>query len=92
MALNFPGPSVPQPEETEDTEAQKAVNALVYDLTSGLPESIEEMDDIERGRWLLAQLLNWHRRRRSPSGGVTSTLPTSSPTRSASRSRMRWPC
>ena len=62
LGPELPRPSVPQPEETEDTEAQKAVNALVDALTSGLPESIEEMDDIERGRWLLAQLLNWHRR------------------------------
>ena len=62
LGPELPRPSVTQPEETEDTEAQKAVNALVDALTSGLPESIEEMDDIERGRWLLAQLLNWHRR------------------------------
>ena len=62
LGPELPRPSVPQPEETEDSEAQKAVNALVDALVSGLPESIEEMDDIERGRWLLAQLLNWHRR------------------------------
>ena len=62
LGPELPRPSVPQPEETEDSEAQKAVNALVDALTFGLPESIEEMDDIERGRWLLAQLLNWHRR------------------------------
>ena len=58
----LPRPSVPEPEETEDSEAQKAVNELVDALTSGLPESIEQMGDIERGQWLLAQLLNWHRR------------------------------
>ena len=58
----LPRPSVPAPEETEDSEAQKAVNELVDPLTSGLPESIEQMGDIERGQWLLAQLLNWHRR------------------------------
>ena len=62
LGSELPRPSVPQPEETEDSEAQKAVNALVDALTSGLPESVEEMDDVERGQWLLAQLLNWHRR------------------------------
>ena len=55
-------PSVPAPEETEDSEAQKVVNALVESLTSGLPETVEKMGDVERGQWLLAQLLNWHRR------------------------------
>ncbi len=58
----LPRPSVPEPEETEDSESQKAVNELVDSLTSGLPERIEQMGDIERGQWLLAQLLNWHRR------------------------------
>ena len=62
LGPELPRPSVPQPEETEDSEAQKAVNALVDALTSGLPDSIEEMSDVERGQWLLAQLLNWHRR------------------------------
>ena len=62
LGSELPRPSLPQPEETEDSEAQKAVNALVDALTSGLPDSIEEMSDVERGQWLLAQLLNWHRR------------------------------
>ena len=55
-------PSIPDPEETEDSEAQRAVNELVDALTAGLPESVEQMGDVERGQWLLAQLLNWHRR------------------------------
>ena len=58
----LPRPSVHEPEETEDSEAQKVVNQLVDALTSGLPESVEQMEDVERGQWLLAQLLNWHRR------------------------------
>ena len=62
LGRGLPRPSVPEPEETEDSEAQKAVNELVDSLTAGLPESIEQMGDIERGQWLLAQLLNWHRR------------------------------
>ena len=35
LGPELPRPSVTQPEETEDTEAQKAVNALVDALTSG---------------------------------------------------------
>ena len=57
-----PRPTVPAPEEREDSEEQQAVNALVDALCAGLPESIEQHSRDERGRWLLAQLLNWHRR------------------------------
>ncbi len=59
---DLPRPVVRAPEETEDSEAQRAVNRLVDALTSGLPESMEQMEDSQRGQWLLAQLLNWHRR------------------------------
>ena len=58
----LPRPTVPEPEETEDSEAQKAVNALVDSLISGLPETTDQMTGSQRGQWLLAQLLNWHRR------------------------------
>ena len=62
LGVALPRPNVPEPEETEDSEAQRAVNELVDALTAGLPETVEQMTDDERGRWLLAQLLNWHRR------------------------------
>ena len=62
LGAALPRPVVPEPDETEDSEAQKAVNELVDSLTEGLPESVEQMTDDERGRWMLAQLLNWHRR------------------------------
>ena len=58
----LPRPRVPEPEEQEDSEEQKAINELVDALCAGLPDNIEELDGNERGRWLLAQLLNWHRR------------------------------
>ncbi|MCY4639825.1 MAG: TM0106 family RecB-like putative nuclease [Chloroflexi bacterium] len=58
----LPRPAVPEPEEREDSAAQQAVNELAAALLEGLPESVERMDGDERGRWLLAQLLNWHRR------------------------------
>ncbi|MYA40585.1 MAG: TM0106 family RecB-like putative nuclease [Gemmatimonadetes bacterium] len=59
---DLPRPSVPEPEETEDSEEQQEVNQLAADLCDGLPEAVEEMDEPQHGRWLLAQLLNWHRR------------------------------
>ncbi|MSQ27618.1 MAG: TM0106 family RecB-like putative nuclease [Dehalococcoidia bacterium] len=55
-------PSGIEPEETEDSEAQQAVQRLVDHLTVGLPEGMAGAGDEQRGRWLLAQLLNWHRR------------------------------
>lgn len=60
MAL--PRPTVPEPEEREDSEAQQAVNELAAALCVGLPEGLDTLRDDERARWLLAQLLNWHRR------------------------------
>ena len=59
---DLPRPIVPEPGEREDSEEQQAVNALANALLEGLPEGAELMDGDERGRWLLAQLLNWHRR------------------------------
>ena len=59
---DLPRPRVPEPEETEDSAAQQAVHVLVDALTAGLPDDAEDRSDDERGRWLLAQLLNWHRR------------------------------
>ena len=58
----LPRPTARNPEETEDSEAQKAVNELAAALVAGLPESTAEMSADQHGRWLLAQLLNWHRR------------------------------
>ena len=55
-------PVAKDPDETEDSEAQKAVNELAAALIASLPESSSEMSDAQRGSWLLAQLLNWHRR------------------------------
>jgi len=59
-------PTIPPPEETEDSEAQLEVKALVAKLTADLPEDLTDgrslEDPTQRGRWLLAQLLDWHRR------------------------------
>ena len=61
LGVDLPRPTVPEPAETEDSEAQKAVNELVETLSVGLPDAPERTQE-EQGRWLLAQLLNWHRR------------------------------
>ena len=58
----LPRLTVPEPKETEDSDAQKAVQQLVDQLTAGLPDDLEGGGDDERAQWLLAQLLNWHRR------------------------------
>ena len=61
-----PRPTVKPPEETEDSEAQREVQELVAQLTADLPEDLTDGRSLEdasqRGRWLLAQLLDWHRR------------------------------
>ena len=62
LAGGLPRPAVSEPGTTEDSEAQKQVNDLAGALIADLPGSIEDMDDEQRGQWLLAQLLNWHRR------------------------------
>ena len=59
---DLPRPTAPEPEQVEDNEAQQAVNALVDTLAAGLPDDASDRSDGEQGRWLLAQLLNWHRR------------------------------
>ncbi len=59
---DLPRPRMPEPEETEDSEAQQAVQVLADALTDGLPDEAGDWSYDERGRWLLAQLLNWHRR------------------------------
>jgi AAA domain len=43
-------------------ERQKRVAALVAKLTEGIPADSRERNDEQRGQWLLAQLLDWHRR------------------------------
>jgi len=46
----------------EPTPAQQEVAALVARLTGDLPVDEGAWSEDQRGRWLLAQLLDWHRR------------------------------
>ena len=62
----LPRPTSTPPDETEDSEEQKAVQELVDRLTDDLPKDLTDGSSLEdptqRGRWLLAQLVDWHRR------------------------------
>jgi hypothetical protein len=49
------------PPEAVD-ERQQRVAALAAALQSGVPAEIGERTDEQKGRWLLADLLDWHRR------------------------------
>ena len=72
-----PRPTVKAPEETEDTEEQRQIKALINQLTEDLPKDLTDgaslEDPAQRGRWLLAQLVEWHRREHKAGGGATST-------------------
>jgi predicted RecB family nuclease len=43
-------------------ERQKRVAALIEELTAGIPADLKERSREQQARWLLAQLLDWHRR------------------------------
>ncbi len=43
-------------------ERQRRVAALVQKLVAGVPADTEQRNAEEQGRWLIAQLLDWHRR------------------------------
>lgn len=56
-------PIEPNAEQAQElTPAQEAVARLVARLTETLPPDEGDWSDMERARWLLAQLLDWHRR------------------------------
>lgn len=62
------GTSIPRPQITsgapsEGLEAQLTQIAVLKErLVAGLPEQESEWTNEQKGRWLLAQLLEWHRR------------------------------
>lgn len=58
-----PRPTPPDPSKSDEIEEQRAeVTALVEALTEGVPAEVEERTREEHARWLLAQLLTFHRR------------------------------
>jgi len=56
-----PEPGEGEPGE-ELAEQEQRVRELMERLMVGLPEEEAEWDEEERGRWLPAQMLEWHRR------------------------------
>jgi uncharacterized protein len=56
-----PLPGDPEPPE-ELSERQKQVAELVERLTKSLPADREKRSEAQQSQWLLAQLLDWHRR------------------------------
>ncbi len=56
-------PAIEDGAAPEDVDArQQRVAVLVEKLTNGIPEDSKERSEADNGRWLLAALLDWHRR------------------------------
>ena len=66
--LEAQGTPVPRPAPKEGTAPEKVderarkVQALVGKLTDGVPQDRADRNEEQQARWLLAQLLDWHRR------------------------------
>jgi predicted RecB family nuclease len=56
-----PEPWAPNP------ELQAELDTLGGALTAGVPDDAEDRDDTQRARWLMAQLIDYHRREAKPS-------------------------
>lgn len=59
-SINRPEPGA-EPSEEADEQAQR-IQALVDRLIDGVPVDEEERTPEQHGRWILAHLLEWHRR------------------------------
>lgn len=61
--LPVPRPAVRDSEPSaEQTESQRRVADLAARLSDGVPADLADRSEEQQGRWLLAQLLSWHRR------------------------------
>ena len=62
------GANLPRPEPSDDlatekiTDWQIKVNALVGRLTADIPPNPEERDEEQQALWILANIIDWHRR------------------------------
>jgi len=65
VVLGRPAPLPGEPPEAI-RQAQAETRRRVEALTAGVPAEPGERDEREQGRWLLAQLLDWHRREAKP--------------------------
>lgn len=63
----LPRLSAPEEEASEATqEENERVASLYATLTAGVSDDESERSEGEQARWLLAQLLSWHRREKKP--------------------------
>ena len=61
--IDVPRPEAQSGEPSETLSArQETINALVTQLTDGVPPDVMERTPEEHARWLLAYTLDWHRR------------------------------
>jgi predicted RecB family nuclease len=60
---NIPRPPAKPAEPSEDQSAWKArIDALISALTGGAPDDPRERNSDQQARWILAYILDWHRR------------------------------
>ena len=63
VGTDVPRPTPSDQQASEDlTERQEAIQALIERLTADVPADMEERTDEQQARWILAYLLDWHRR------------------------------
>ena len=55
-------PELKEAEPEQVNERQQRVNDVTERLSLGIPEESDERSDEQQARWLLAHLLDWHRR------------------------------
>lgn len=65
FGAEIPWKAAPEPWEPDPDETREA-DALRGRLLDGLPETAEDRDEREQPTWLLAQLLDYHRREAKP--------------------------
>ena len=62
------GTEVPRPEPGDGTASENVtdwiikINELAGRLTAGVPDDPEERNEEQQARWILANILDWHRR------------------------------
>lgn len=60
---DIPRPVPPEPRDREEQDARaERVRALAARLLEGVPDDVAARSDEQKARWLLAHLLEWHRR------------------------------
>ena len=68
MALIADGTDVPRPEPGDGTPNEKItdwlikINGLIKQLISQIPDDLQDRDEEQQARWILANTLDWHRR------------------------------